>query len=50
MLGIVSLGYLVIEARVKDRYDEMLFFVLLGAVLVLIGDAISAVARHLVRR
>lgn len=50
MLGIVSLGYLVLDARVKDRYDEMLFFVLLGAVLVLIGDAISAVARHLVRR
>lgn len=50
MLGIVSLGYLVLEARVRDRYDEMLFFVLLGAGLVLLGDAVSALARHLVRR
>ena len=50
MLGIVSLGYALDEARVRDRYDDMLFYVLLGAVLVLVGDLVSAVARRIVRR
>jgi len=49
MLGIVSLGYALNEARVRDRYDDMLFYVLLGAVLVLAGDLVSAAARRLVR-
>ncbi len=50
MLGIASLGYALSEARVRDRYDDMLFYVLLGAVLVLIGDLVSAIARGIVRR
>ncbi len=50
MLGIVSLGYALNEARIRDRYDDMLFYVLLGAGLVLIGDLVSAVARMVVRR
>ena len=50
MLGIVSLGYALDEARVRDRYDDMLFYVLLGALLVLAGDLVSAVARRTVRR
>jgi phosphonate transport system permease protein len=50
MLGIVSLGRLITDARVRRHYDEMLFYVLLGAVLVVAGDLISALARALVRR
>jgi phosphonate transport system permease protein len=50
MLGIVSLGRLITDARVRRLYDEMLLYVLLGAVLVVAGDLISALARAIVRR
>ena len=50
MLGIVSLGYWIQDARARNHYDEMFFLVLLGAFLVLAGDLISALARELVRR
>lgn len=50
MLGIVSLGYWVIDARARQNYDEMFFFVLIGAAIVLAGDLVSALARALVRR
>ena len=50
LLGFSSLGYWILEARAHDRYDEMIFFMLLGALLVLVGDGISAVARTVVRR
>jgi len=50
MLGIVSLGRLITDSRVRFREDEMLFYVLLGAVLILVGDLVSALARGLVRR
>lgn len=50
MLGFSSLGYWILEARAKDRYDEMIFLMLLGAALVLLGDAVSAIARVVVRR
>jgi phosphonate transport system permease protein len=50
MLGIASLGYALDEARVRGRYHDMVFYVLLGAALVLIGDLVSAIARRIVRR
>ena len=50
MLGIVSLGYWIQDARARNHYDEMFFLVLLGAFLVLIGDLISALAREIIRR
>jgi len=50
MLGMASLGFRIMEARAGNRYDEMLFFILLGVGLVLLGDAFSAVVRRLVRR
>lgn len=50
MLGIVSLGYWIVDARARQHTDEMFFLVLLGAGLVLVGDLVSAVARELVRR
>lgn len=49
-LGVVSLGYWIDDARHRGQEDVMVFFVLLGAALILIGDLISAVARSLVRR
>jgi phosphonate transport system permease protein len=50
MLGFTSLGYWISDARARDRYDEMMVLILLGAVLVLAGDFASAVTRALVRR
>lgn len=50
MTGIVSLGYWIRETRASRYYDEMFFFVLLGAVLVLAADVGSAVARRIVRK
>lgn len=50
MLGIVSLGYWIVDTRARNHYDEMFFFVLLGAAIVLVGDLVSAVAREAVRR
>ena len=50
MLGIGSLGYWIMDARARNFYDEMLFFVLIGALLVMLGDLLSALAREAVRR
>lgn len=50
MLGIVSIGYWIADARGKRYYDEMLFLVLLGAIIVLAADLMSALARRFVRR
>ncbi|MEM7586002.1 MAG: ABC transporter permease subunit [Acidobacteriota bacterium] len=50
MLGISSLGFWIVDTRARNHYDEMFFFVLLGAGLVLIGDLVSAIARAVVRR
>jgi phosphonate transport system permease protein len=50
MLGTVSLGYWIADARMKRFYDEMFALVVLGAVIVLFGDLVSSVARRVVRR
>ena len=50
MLGVVSLGYWIQDARSKHYYDEMLFFVALGALIVLAGDLVSALSRAALRR
>jgi len=50
MLGVASLGYWIQDARARQRYDEMLFYVALGAGLVLLGDLASFLARRWVRR
>jgi len=50
MLGISSLGFWIQDARARNHYDEMFFLILLGGLLVVIGDAVSAVAREWVRR
>jgi phosphonate transport system permease protein len=50
MLGVVSLGYWIRDARARQRYDELLLLVLCGAVLVILGDITSHFARRWVRR
>ncbi len=49
MLGVLSLGYWVSEARARLRYDELLFLVALGALLVMLADVVSQLARRFVR-
>jgi phosphonate transport system permease protein len=50
MLGVASLGYWIQDARSKHFYDELVLFVGLGALIVLAGDLLSALARALLRR
>lgn len=50
MLGIVSLGFWIQDARARNFYDEMFLLVLVGAAIVVAGDLVSALARSLVRR
>jgi phosphonate transport system permease protein len=49
MLGISSLGFWIQDARARNFYDEMFFLVVLGGVLVLLGDIVSAAVRQWVR-
>jgi len=49
MLGIVSLGWFIQDARARQQYDVMLALILLGAALVLAGDVASALARDRIR-
>lgn len=50
LLGILSTGYWIRDARARLYYDEMLLFILLGVLIILVGDFVSAVARGLIRR
>ena len=50
MLGIVSLGYFIQDARARQQYDVVLAFIMLGVVIVLLGDVVSAAGRAVVRR
>ncbi|MBL8858446.1 MAG: ABC transporter permease subunit [Planctomycetes bacterium] len=50
MLGIVSLGYWIQESRSRQFYDQMVFFVLLGAVIVFAADLFSTFVRARLRR
>lgn len=50
MLGIVSLGYWIQDARSRQFYDQMLLFVALGAFIVLVADLFSAIVRAKLRR
>jgi phosphonate transport system permease protein len=50
MLALVSLGYWIQDARARNHYDEMLLAMACGALLVVVGDLVSALARELVRR
>ncbi|MDP6409182.1 MAG: ABC transporter permease, partial [Planctomycetota bacterium] len=49
MLGVVSLGFYIQEARAKLYYDEMLLLIGLGALIVLAADFLSSRARRYLR-
>lgn len=49
MLGISSLGYYISISRNFLRYDQMLFYVLLGAAVIIAGDVLSDVLRKRLR-
>jgi phosphonate transport system permease protein len=49
LLGILSIGYWIQDARARQQPDTMLFFILVGAALVIAGDLLSAVVRRWVR-
>ena len=46
MLGVASLGYLIDDAKTSLYYDDLMLYVILGAMLVLTGDVVSDVIRR----
>jgi len=50
LLGIASLGYWIDDARTRGQMDVLVFYVMLGVAIVLVGDIISSIARSLVRK
>lgn len=50
MLGMGSLGFWIVDARARQHLDEMLYYILLGVLLVLLGDVVSALSRWALRR
>jgi phosphonate transport system permease protein len=50
ILGIVSLGYYIQDARSRQYYDVMFVLILLSSIVVLVGDLLSSAAREAVRR
>jgi phosphonate transport system permease protein len=50
LLGFVSLGWYIQDARAGGRYDEMVAFVALGSVIILAGDLVSGSVRRRLRR
>jgi phosphonate transport system permease protein len=50
MLGMSSLGFLIVDARSRNRYDEMAFHIAVAALLVVAGEIVSGLTRRLVRR
>jgi phosphonate transport system permease protein len=50
MLGLLSLGFWIQDARARNHYDEMVLAMAAGALLVVVGDLVSALAREVGRR
>ncbi|MCB9465237.1 MAG: ABC transporter permease subunit [Candidatus Eisenbacteria bacterium] len=50
LLGFVSLGWFIQDARAGVRYDEMFHFILLGSVLIVFGDVVSGWVRKRIRQ
>jgi phosphonate transport system permease protein len=50
LVGVVSLGFWIQDARARHQVDAMFFLILLGAAIVLVGDVVSTLARRWVRR
>ena len=49
MLSVMSLGLLIEEAKTAFKFDRMVFYVLLGALIVIAGDIVSALVRRWLR-
>jgi len=49
VLGVVSLGYLIDEAKTRFFYDDLLLYVVMGAGLVLFADLVSVFVRKRLR-
>lgn len=50
MLGISSLGFLIDDAAARNSYDQLLFYTLVGASIVMLGDLLSDVIRAKIKR
>ena len=50
MLGMTSLGFWIVDARARNTYDQMFFYIVCGMLLVVAGEIVSGLVRHLVRR
>ena len=50
MLGMVSIGFYIQDARARQHYDVMFALILLSSVIVLVGDFVSAAVRGIVRK
>jgi phosphonate transport system permease protein len=49
LLGFVSLGWFIQDARVRMQTDQMVLFVLLGSAIIIVGDLASVVLRGRLR-
>ena len=49
LLGFTGLGYYILQAKAAIFWDRMLLWVLIGSLLIVAGDLLSAFARRLVR-
>lgn len=49
MLGMVSLGFYIQDARARQHYDVMCALILVGSILVVCGDVLSARLRKTIR-
>lgn len=50
MLGVASLGFLIAQEKARQFYDELFFFVLLGALLVASADLLSDWIRRKIKQ
>ena len=50
LLGIVSLGFFIDDARSRGHTDVLVFYVALGVAIVIVGDIVSILAREAIRR
>jgi len=49
MLGMASLGFWITDSRARNHYDEMIFYILCGVLLIFVGDWLSNQVRRILR-
>lgn len=50
LLGISSIGFWVQDSRARNRYDEMIVFIIFVLMIVLVGELVSIVTRSIIRK